>query len=55
MEMWFIWLNATAHQCRHQKVVEEAPAPGITEEARCDIGSRCAMLVEIGYRGAWNL
>ncbi|OOF86223.1 acetyl-CoA carboxylase biotin carboxylase subunit [Rodentibacter ratti] len=40
-------------QRRHQKVVEEAPAPGITEELRRDIGSRCAnACVEIGYRGA---
>ncbi len=40
-------------QRRHQKVVEEAPAPGITEEVRRDIGSRCAKAcVEIGYRGA---
>ena len=40
-------------QRRHQKVVEEAPAPGITEEIRRDIGSRCAnACVEIGYRGA---
>ncbi|HHF6815842.1 TPA: acetyl-CoA carboxylase biotin carboxylase subunit [Haemophilus influenzae] len=40
-------------QRRHQKVVEEAPAPGITEEVRRDIGFRCAnACVEIGYRGA---
>ena len=40
-------------QRRHQKVVEEAPAPGISEEVRRDIGSRCAKAcVEIGYRGA---
>lgn len=40
-------------QRRHQKVVEEAPAPGITEEVRQKIGSRCAQAcVEIGYRGA---
>lgn len=40
-------------QRRHQKVVEEAPAPGITEELRAKIGQRCAdACVEIGYRGA---
>ncbi len=40
-------------QRRHQKVVEEAPAPGITEEQRQRIGSACAQAcIEIGYRGA---
>lgn len=40
-------------QRRHQKVVEEAPAPGITEELRRVIGERCTKAcVEIGYRGA---
>ena len=40
-------------QRRHQKVVEEAPAPGITEEMRRHIGERCANACkEIGYRGA---
>ncbi len=40
-------------QRRHQKVVEEAPAPGITEELRHDIGARCTQAcIEIGYRGA---
>ncbi|QIW16896.1 acetyl-CoA carboxylase biotin carboxylase subunit [Pasteurellaceae bacterium RH1A] len=40
-------------QRRHQKVVEEAPAPGITPELRQFIGERCAKAcVEIGYRGA---
>ncbi|MEQ4922561.1 acetyl-CoA carboxylase biotin carboxylase subunit [Proteus hauseri] len=40
-------------QRRHQKVVEEAPAPGITAEIRKNIGERCAnACVEIGYRGA---
>lgn len=40
-------------QRRHQKVVEEAPAPGISEEVRRDIGERCANACrEIGYRGA---
>lgn len=40
-------------QRRHQKVVEEAPAPGITPELRKSIGDRCAKAcIEIGYRGA---
>lgn len=40
-------------QRRHQKVVEEAPAPGITEEQRQRIGAQCvAACQKIGYRGA---
>ena len=40
-------------QRRHQKVVEEAPAPGITPELRKFIGERCAQAcIDIGYRGA---
>jgi len=40
-------------QRRHQKVIEEAPAPGITPEQRRTIGERCARACrEIGYRGA---
>lgn len=40
-------------QRRHQKVVEEAPAPGITEEMRKYIGDRCTRAcLEINYRGA---
>jgi len=39
-------------QRRHQKVIEEAPAPGITEEQRQFIGRRCAEACStIGYRG----
>ena len=40
-------------QRRHQKVLEEAPAPGITEAQRQEIGERCARACrEMGYRGA---
>ena len=40
-------------QRRHQKVVEEAPAPGITPELRAQIGQVCVdACLRIGYRGA---
>jgi acetyl-CoA carboxylase biotin carboxylase subunit len=40
-------------QRRHQKVVEEAPAPGITPEQRAEIGKTCVEACKrIGYRGA---
>jgi acetyl-CoA carboxylase biotin carboxylase subunit len=40
-------------QRRHQKVVEEAPAPGITEEQRAQIGKVCVeACLRIDYRGA---
>ncbi|HBN8201861.1 acetyl-CoA carboxylase biotin carboxylase subunit [Pseudomonas aeruginosa] len=40
-------------QRRHQKVIEEAPAPGINEKARQEVFARCVQAcIEIGYRGA---
>ena len=40
-------------QRRHQKVVEEAPAPGITANQRAEIGERCALACsQMGYEGA---
>ncbi len=40
-------------QRRHQKVVEEAPGPGISDELRQRMGGRCAEACrQIGYRGA---
>jgi len=43
-------------QRRNQKVVEEAPAPGITPEQRKEIGEVCvAACKRIGYRGAGTM
>lgn len=40
-------------QRRHQKVLEEAPAPGIDEKARAEVQARCVKAcIDIGYRGA---
>lgn len=40
-------------QRRHQKLLEESPAPGISEKLRNKIGERCADACRnIGYRGA---
>ncbi|TDF63207.1 hypothetical protein E1J61_25270 [Cupriavidus sp. L7L] len=40
-------------QRRNQKVIEEAPAPGIPRATIADLGQRCAnACVAIGYRGA---
>jgi acetyl-CoA carboxylase biotin carboxylase subunit len=40
-------------QRRHQKVIEEAPAPGISDKQRRRIGERCVQACkEINYRGA---
>jgi acetyl-CoA carboxylase biotin carboxylase subunit len=40
-------------QRRHQKVIEEAPATGITDKQRKQIGARCVDACKrIGYRGA---
>ncbi|MGH8807182.1 MAG: acetyl-CoA carboxylase biotin carboxylase subunit [Noviherbaspirillum sp.] len=50
-----IWLGERdcSMQRRHQKVIEEAPAPGIARKLIERIGDRCAEACrKIGYRGA---
>jgi acetyl-CoA carboxylase biotin carboxylase subunit len=50
-----IWLGERdcSMQRRHQKVMEEAPAPGLPPRALTRIGDRCAEACrKIGYRGA---
>ncbi len=43
-------------QRRHQKILEEAPGPGIDEETRARIGALCADAVaRIGYSGAGTI
>ena len=40
-------------QRRHQKVIEEAPAPGIEQSLRDEIGAACVRAcLDMGYRGA---
>ena len=48
-----LWDRDCSLQRRNQKVVEEAPAPGIPQRLREKMGQRCAdACKKIGYRGA---
>ena len=50
-----VWLSERdcSMQRRHQKVIEEAPAPEVSRRAIARIGERCAEACrKIGYRGA---
>jgi len=49
-----VWLGSRdcSLQRRHQKVIEEAPAPGIDEALMAEVGERCAAACrQIGYCG----
>jgi acetyl-CoA carboxylase, biotin carboxylase subunit len=49
-----VWLGSRdcSLQRRHQKVLEEAPAPGLPEHLVAEVGARCAEACrQIGYQG----
>jgi len=49
----FLWERDCSMQRRHQKIIEEAPAPELKARLRDRIGERCAeACVKLGYRGA---
>ncbi len=49
----FLWERDCSMQRRHQKIIEEAPAPELKPRQRDRIGERCAdACVKLGYRGA---
>jgi acetyl-CoA carboxylase, biotin carboxylase subunit len=49
----FLWERDCSMQRRHQKIIEEAPAPLLKARLRDRIGERCAeACVKLGYRGA---
>jgi acetyl-CoA carboxylase, biotin carboxylase subunit len=49
----FLWERDCSMQRRHQKIIEEAPAPGLKARLRDRIGERCADACrKLGYRGA---
>ena len=48
-----LWDRDCSLQRRHQKIIEEAPAPGVLTRLRDKMGQRCAdACKKIGYRGA---
>ena len=48
-----LWDRDCSLQRRHQKVLEEAPAPGIPDELRQQVAERCVKACrQMGYRGA---
>jgi acetyl-CoA carboxylase biotin carboxylase subunit len=49
----FLWERDCSMQRRHQKIIEEAPAPNLKARLRDRIGERCAEACrKLGYRGA---